>query len=192
MAASAHAIFCSAGVADLERRCAEIAGARTSERTDEHKILHFIFPFSLERRPKPRGYRRAAAGSARWMLRHGPAAGLAWIDVTPVAPARANLPGTGTASRKGTSFTLTPSPRRLLGKWLKPETKNTSDRYAQRDVDGVVEQTPPVRIAGRIASNQTEAACAVGRCCWNARVEAQQICDRPGRSSRSRDWREHT
>jgi hypothetical protein len=87
-------------------------------------------------------------------LRHRPAAGLSWIDVAAIATAR----------RIREEWELRPErhvvhvhsvAEAIVGEVVEAGNQDTADRYAQGDVYGVVKQTPPVRIAGGIASDQT-------------------------------------
>src|SRR6516164_6848990 len=96
MAAAAHVIFCSAGVSVLSGTCAQIIGARQSDRTAIAKFF-ISFPFCFELRPRPRGVRRATAGYMPTRL----ARLRVLLDLCGVDYARSvNLRGMGIASEK--------------------------------------------------------------------------------------------
>src|SRR5271170_695982 len=119
-------------------------------------------------------------------LLDGSSARFTWIDVSTVTTAR-RVCEVWEVRAESHIVHIDPVSEPVVGKFVEVSLENTADGDAQCDVHYVVEEAPPVGVAGCIASNKSEATRRSHRRRRHSGVEPQQISDGSGRGSRGSD-----
>ena len=105
-------------------------------------------------------------------------AGFAGIDVTTIPPAR-TIRQVPEMHPIGCVVHVDSVAKPVVWEFVERGNQDAAHSDAQRDIHDIVIETAPIRVTRRVSPDQTEQGGVCERCCGNASVESQQICDGP-------------